>query len=334
MSHQVVCDASETQFPKRMLFVSRLFFVYCLFISSAVSAQIEILQSNNYSTAHGLSSNYIMSIYQDSQGFMWLGTYDGLNKFDGHRFTVYKADPDDPNSISNNVIYTLLEDDRGYLWIGTSNGVSRYNRHMDCFQRFLPALDDSTAFSGEKIRHIFQDSRGMLWFASWNAGGSPYGGLYRFDYETETFEGFHHDPEDANSLSDNAIRAIAEDEKGRLWVATQRHGLNVFDVESGVVTRLREHGENKKSHSDAVWQMTRGERGELWMTSWGRGLARYDTEHATFEQFLPNPRQNGALNSEFVSGIFRDKMGRIWISNGLLSRYNPATNAFTHFRFS
>ena len=147
------------------------------------------LRFDRISLEQGLSQSTVFCMLQDSQGFIWFGTEDGLNKFDGYTFTVYKHDPEDPNSLGGSWIQALLEDDSGTLWIGTNDGLDRYDRKLDQFIHYRNDPQDPSSLSADEITAIHQDRDGVLWIGT---GG---GGLDRlalseaegFDQENERF---------------------------------------------------------------------------------------------------------------------------------------------------
>ena len=134
------------------------------------------LRFERISLEQGLSQSTVFTILQDSRGFMWFGTEDGLNKYDGYNFTVYKHDPEDPNSLAGNWIQALFEDDSGTLWIGSGEGgLSRYDRTADQFTHYRNDFQDPASLSDDDVTAIYQDREGVLWIGT---GG---GGLNRFD---------------------------------------------------------------------------------------------------------------------------------------------------------
>src|SRR5688572_13115204 len=113
-----------------------LFFIVVSTLSVHLSFSQSEIRLQHFSTRDGLSQNTINFIFQDSRGFIWIGTHDGLNKFDGLNFTVFKNNEDDPNSINSNDNYSVFEDSKGRLWFGTGQGVSLYNRETDNFKNY------------------------------------------------------------------------------------------------------------------------------------------------------------------------------------------------------
>lgn len=158
---------------------------------------------------------------------MWFGTEDGLNKYDGYTFTVYKHDPEDPNSLSDYWISAILEDSSGTLWIGTpEGGLERYDRKLDQFTHYRNDPQNPSSLSDDEITTIYQDRDGVLWIGTGGGGldrlvpsiGQALSEAEGFDQENVRFTHYQHDPDDPHSLSSNAVSVIHEDQKGTLWI--------------------------------------------------------------------------------------------------------------------
>ena len=130
------------------------------------------------SREHGLSQAGVFCIYQDSRGLLWFGTEDGLNRYDGYKFIVYKYDSENPKSISHNFIRAIYEDNKNNLWIGTEmGGLNRFNRLKEEFVRYTHNPDNPESLSSNRVYEIFEDSHGELWIGTFN-------GLNRFNKKT------------------------------------------------------------------------------------------------------------------------------------------------------
>ena len=140
------------------------------------------LKFAHLTTNDGLSQSYVTEILQDRRGFMWFATRDGLNRYDGNAFVVYKHNPNDPWSLSANFVLDLMEDDRGYLWIATDNGgVNKFDPATERFVRYRHDPNNPNSLSGDSVESIARDRRGYLWF------GTDDHGLDKFDPSTGTF---------------------------------------------------------------------------------------------------------------------------------------------------
>ena len=147
------------------------------------------LRFEHISIEDGLSQITINSILQDSRGFMWFGTIDGLNKYDGYNFTVFRNDPDNPNSLSNNLVYSIYEDRSGTLWIGTEGGgLNKFDREKEQFSHYRHDPNNPESLSNDIVWSINEDRSGTLWIGTWG------GGLNKFDQEKGQFTNYKHDP--------------------------------------------------------------------------------------------------------------------------------------------
>ena len=169
----------------------------------------------------GLSQNSVFSIAQDKQGFMWFGTRDGLNRYDGYKMVVYRQKESDSTAIAGNDIRCLYYDDqKEQLWIGTSTGLSLYRSAQDDFINFLPG-EQPGALLGGSIRTILCDRQGRLWVGT-NRG------LHLYNDEEMTFRVIRGERGAPGEISSHNIRVLFEDLSGQLWVGTN-NGLNVWD---------------------------------------------------------------------------------------------------------
>ncbi len=184
-------------------------------------AQTNEIKFERISVEEGLSQSGVNCILQDRQGFIWFGTGDGLNKYDGYEFKKFRHDPDEPHSLSNNDVRVIYEDRAGVLWVGTRNGLNRFNRAGGTFTHWVNEPGNPNSLSHNDVFSIYEDRAGVLWI------GTNGGGLNRFDRDKETFSRFVNEPENPNSLSHNDVFSIYEDRSGVLWIGTGS-GLNTL----------------------------------------------------------------------------------------------------------
>ncbi|MCP4220416.1 MAG: histidine kinase, partial [bacterium] len=173
----------------------------------------------------GLSQNTVIAIHQDSKGFLWFGTEDGLNRYDGYDLKVYKKDPDDPGTLSSNWIQAIHEDKSGTLWCATrGGGLNRFSRSRQTFIHYRHEPGNPDSLSHDIIWALYEDPKGNLWLGTDN-------GLNRFDVEKEIFTCWKNSPEIPGSISSNRIKTICANSKNsrELWIGTSRGGLNLFD---------------------------------------------------------------------------------------------------------
>ncbi|MEW5957144.1 MAG: two-component regulator propeller domain-containing protein [Chloroflexota bacterium] len=296
-----------------------LWFIFGL--PAAVQAQSGNIRFERLSIEDGLSQSTVFTIVQDRHGFMWFGTQDGLNKYDGYSFTVYKHDPADPATISDSFVRVIFEDRAGGLWIGTTGGLNKFDPVTETFSRFQNDPNDPHSLSHNVIRAIYQDQAGVLWIGT-------EGGLDRFDPAGQTFTRFQHQPGDLNSLSHNTVRAIFQSRAGTLWIATEGGGLNKFLPETGTFVAYQNDPANPHSlsHND-VSAVVEDASGKLWITTEGGGLNRFDPASETFTVFVSNPNDPTSLSDNNLRTIYLDQAGQLWIGawGGGLNRLNLDT---------
>jgi len=205
---------------RAVLFILGLTF----FINSAAHPQQDHFNFSHLTIDDGLSQSAVYALMQDRQGFVWIGTKDGLNRYDGYNFTVYKNIPSDSTSLSNNYITALFEDRRGAIWVGTrEGGLNRLDPASGTFRRFMHSPDDSGSISNNRISSLAEDHLGALWIATDD-------GLNRLSREQAAqarpnFEKFFHAANAFQSLSGNIVKPCssmgrASCGSGRMAVST------------------------------------------------------------------------------------------------------------------
>lgn len=292
-----------------------LFFILNLLFISSAFAQTTVPTIRHLSVSDGLSQSSVIDVTQDKYGFLWFATRDGLNKYDGHKFTVYNKIYNDSSSISSNDIFSVMVDSDGDLWVGTLNGLNKYDYSKDAFVRFYNDAEDSSTLSDNSVWSIFESSNGEIW-----VGTSR--GLNRFNKTTGTFTQIFNDPENEFSLSHNYILDIFEDKEGFLWVGTAK-GLNKLNKSNKGkfnFTRFLHDPENDESLSDDYIQtIAEDEAGNLWIGTRNGGLNKLMTATGNFKSFKSDTKNNTSLSNDNVRSLAFDKKGRLWVGtyNGL-----------------
>jgi signal transduction histidine kinase/ligand-binding sensor domain-containing protein len=303
-------------------------------------AQSQQVKFDRLSLEHGLSQSSVHCILQDRQGFLWFGTQDGLNKYDGYGFTIYKHDPHDSSSLSDNYVRAIYEDPASpnALWIGTfAGGLNRFDRDTEQFTRFVNDPNKPRSLSHNNVQVIYQDaaSQNSLWIGT-------AAGLNRFDRDTGQFTRFVNDPKEPHSLSDNDVFAIYEDHLGALWIGTYNGGLNRFDRDTRQFIRFVHDPQNPHSLSDNRIRAIFEDRfGALWIGTHEGGLSRLspeDRDTGRFTHFVHDPKNPRSLSNNSVRAIYEDHAGALWIGTigGGLNKFDRDTPAgaagqFTHF---
>lgn len=275
----------------------------------------------------GLSQVSINCIHQDSKGFMWFGTQDGLNRYDGYKFKIYRNNKNS-NSISDRWIWAIYEDknnEAGILWIGTeTGGLNRFDSKTGKFTHYLPEAGNSKSLSHRDVRCIIRDRDGFLWIGTYG------GGLCKFNRSNGIFDRYKPNEKDKNSLS-NKVLALYEDRNGLIWVGTEGGGLHrlnknktdfkKFEVKSGI------------AQDEKIWSICEDSNGNIWLGT-SSGLKKYDSGKQIFIPFKNEKDKETSLSHNDVRAIFEDKDGRLWVGtqNGGLNQYIPEANKFFRYK--
>ncbi len=280
-----------------------------LLISAAeLQALPRSMRFQRLSTEEGLSQASGLAILQDSRGFMWFGTQNGLNRYDGYAFTLYKHDSQEPTSLAHNNVWTVCEDGSGNLWVGTDGGgLDRWDRRTDTFTHHRHDPEDPASLSGDRVRDLWLDSSGILWV------GTAAAGLNRLDPVTGTFSRMRSVPTDPTSLSDDRIRALYEDHSSILWIGT-RGGLNRLDRATRQIVRYTHDPSDPSSLSDNhVYAIHQDAGGNLWVGTDG-GLHRLERDGGGFARYTHDPLLPSSLSDNRVRAVLEDQDGRLWIA--------------------
>jgi signal transduction histidine kinase/ligand-binding sensor domain-containing protein len=279
------------------------------------------------SIEHGLSQNTVTSIKQDRKGFIWFGTQDGLNRYDGYEFKVFRHDPQAPFSLSDNYVSAVFEDSKGVLWIGTRNGgLNKYDASLERFEHFTYEATKPGGLSQNSVRVIFEDSLGALWVGT-------EGGLNRFD--GQNFTRFEHQPSVLDSLSHNVVSAIEEDSQGRLWVGTIGGGLNRLNRQKQGFVHYRHDSANPLSLSnDRIDTIVEDSRGQLWIGTDNK-LNHFNSTNGHFVHYSPDSENPYSISHEKIRVIHEDAKGVLWIGTwgGGVSRLDEKRQRFSQFRY-
>ncbi|MEP1094241.1 MAG: two-component regulator propeller domain-containing protein [Cyclobacteriaceae bacterium] len=270
----------------------------------------ERLNFQNLTVEDGLSYSLVFEILKDSNGFMWFGSTDGLNKFDGHDFTIYQNVPGDSTSLPDNSVWALFEDSKNNLWVGTDGGgLSMYDRYTDIFTNFKNDPDDPSSLPHNSVNIIIEDSYGAVWIGTYGGGMSKI-------VAQGKFKNYSFDEGDPKSLSNNFVHDLFEDHLGRLWVGT-RHGLNLYDRSTNAFLRTYAGQEEMSLSNDNVLSIAEDEEGILWLGTWGGGLNSLDPRTGDIRQYaFPEESSNR------VACVYVDSFNSVWagfLGEGLVS---------------
>jgi ligand-binding sensor domain-containing protein/signal transduction histidine kinase len=287
------------------------------------------LKFEHVSVEHGLTQSTVNCILQDSRGFMWFGTDDGLNRFDGYGFVVYRHDPQDPQSPSHNLITSLHQDPEGAIWIGTyGGGLDVFDPQTGIWRHYQHNPDDPQSLSDNKVRAIHQDRSGILWIATHG------GGLNVFDPKTKTWRHYEPDPQDPFALHDWLIDSVYEDRQGRLWIGSNNAGLARFERSTERFIHYPHDPDDPHSLSANILlaAILQEPAGALWIATFD-GLNHFDPETGQALRYQHDPDDPRSLSHDVVNEIYQDRSSTLWVgtANGL-NRHDPATGTFVRYQ--
>ncbi|AUD07608.1 histidine kinase [Spirosoma pollinicola] len=313
--------------PARFL----LFGLAGVVIGLTAQAQHQNVRFTYLTTNQGLSQNNVTCILQDHKGFMWFGTQDGLNKFDGYSYTLYRNNPRKPASLSHSYIHALFEDRQGRLWVGTDGGgLSLFDASTETFTnyRHIPSL--ATSLAHNKVMAIAQDGQGQLWV------GTEGGGLDRFDPQKKTFTHFRHQPQNPHSLSQDLVSSICIARSGAIWVGTRGGGLNRLLPQTNTFRHYLHHPADPHSLShNQVNTCFEDAGGQLWVGTEGGGLNQLMPESSTFTRYQPSTGPKPSITHSDIVTLAEDQHKNLWIGtrNGGINIRHP-DGSFSYYTYN
>jgi ligand-binding sensor domain-containing protein/signal transduction histidine kinase/DNA-binding response OmpR family regulator len=309
-----------------VLLLTKVFILILLVTAGHANAQTLSLKFKHINIGQGLSNSTIESIYQDSKGFVWFGTRDGLNKYDGYQITVFKNDPNNKNSISDNFIKCINEDADHNLWVGTSDGLNRFNAYKNTFTRYGHNPVNSQNLPGNSINCIYKSKSGLL------IVGSNGGGLNVFDALKNEFKRFV--PQNSSRLAvDNfEVNSVLEDHTNNFWLATDK-GVGLLNKTTGTInTSFNLNNNSTFEISQPTLRIQEDGQGNIWLGTTSDGLIMLNLASHVFKQFLHDDKAPYSISSSLIRSLLVDNKGNVWIGgvNGSLDLLNPEGNSFMH----
>ena len=295
----------------------------------------------HFTPEQGMSSYIAPCIIQDKEGYLWFGTYDGIDRYDGNIFTSYKNEPGNKSSINSGSVQAICEDRAGNLWIGTSLGLEKLDRSTGKFTHLFPHPPTTGIDFSNYILSICEDKFGVLWVGTAN-------GLNKFDKVSGKFSCFRQDRMDPGSISNDYVHAILEDNEGNLWIGTG-NGLDRLDRTTGKFVHYWHDPKNQIGSIRIEWNNSieyslthqinsiyEDNNGLLWLCTNGEGLIAFNLKekfYKTFKHNTDDPLSKNCLTSDYIVSIAQDSDGVYWVGtkfNGL-NTFNKEQNKFTHY---
>lgn len=371
MTHQKLCRALAQFTAGRIIQIVLSVFLLCVVLNTSGQRKtgfpFERISTDIVRFEKGLSQNTVQAAIQDHFGFMWFGTWDGLNKYDGYSYTIFNEE----HGLSSQNVSALLEDHLGLIWIGTEDGLCVYDRITDTFTQYKHDHRDPRSLVYNRINCLALDQAGNIWVGTTR-------GISIFSRKTGNFENYRHDPGNQKSLSNSWINNILCDSTGRVWVGTFG-GLDYFDptrkiferledmtwgnepgkvpvfslewhngklwtgTENGLfaldptlrkITRVNvESSKGKPMTDEHIYDILTDENGVMWLATNGRGIILFNPETLEIIRLRSEKNNQQSLSNDQVYSLYQDKAGIIWVGTySGLNKFDRNSSRFRHFR--
>jgi signal transduction histidine kinase/ligand-binding sensor domain-containing protein/DNA-binding response OmpR family regulator len=216
------------------------------------------LYSFNSDLNEGISQLSVMTIYQDSRGYLWFATKNGLNRFNGKEYKIYHREDGNEQSLSNNSVTSITEDQEGFLWVGTSNGLNRIDLNTNEIKRYNLETNGLVANS---ISTVYTDRSGCLWVGTWE-------GLNRYNREGDHFEYIPIEDDTERAM----IVTLLEDSSGRFWIGTRNKGLLLCDHQMNLISQFTSESKNMPLNNNNITSIYEDDKKQIWVGCKNSGL--------------------------------------------------------------
>lgn len=304
--------------------------VLCLFLllgaSLPLAAQTSVVRFDHFTIEQGLSQNVVNAIAQDREGFLWFGTQDGLNVYDGYGFTQYRHSDNNLHSLTDNFINAMICDRTGTLWVGTMDGLNRFDRTANSFTQYKPDAENPKALAGGVITALCEASAGEMWVGTFN-------GLYLLNPKQNEFTRFvSHGHGKDGGLGCDSVAALLFDRSGMLWIGTW-HGLDVFDPIKNTYRHFKHDPAAPSSLSnDEVYSLYEDHAGTVWAGTM-HGLNAFEPQTGTFRHYTLDRSYPTDAPREYIAAIGEDNTGGVWFGTQTgINRYDRRAGTFSQYR--
>ncbi|XOV80427.1 MAG: two-component regulator propeller domain-containing protein [Aestuariibacter sp.] len=320
-----------TYFPVKWL--SHYLLLLCFILYSGLLGAITPhtnIRFEHISVEQGLSQEAVLSIYQDSTGYMWFGTQEGLNRYNGYQVDIFNTEFARPESLSSDWVFAIAEDASGSLWVGTDGGgLNRFDEKSRGFEHFTFDAQTPRSISNNVIRTLYLDSADRFWVGTDN-------GLNRYHEEENNFSLVKLAPLPVSGLTANLkIRAIAEDSEGVLWIGTDGSGLFSFNPEDGNVQHFYLGSNDTLLNTNRIFSLLVDSQNRIWLGSYDKGLTLINPERDSARYFDAEEETSVNVSDNLIRDIFEDRHGAIWLATDSgLDQWNEAIQDFIHIEHS
>jgi ligand-binding sensor domain-containing protein/AraC-like DNA-binding protein len=301
-----------------------------LAVSESCYSKNGTIRFQKLNTADGLNSNVVYALFQDSKGFIWMGTKEGINLYDGYSIRSFSLPTEVYKNIAHQRINSICEDQLGNIWFGTSNGIIQKDVFSDkMIHHALPYA--KKASQSQYVNSIIISDQNDIWVGTRN-------GLYLYSQQTKSFYQYEHFPFSSKSISyskgERVINDLCFKEKDKLWIATAGNGLTILDIaEKKKLVFKRSKGKVKHSiSSNYIESIFQDSKGVMWLAT-ANGLNRYNLETESFLKYRHSDKKPHSLSDNSISTITEDQDGQLWIgSKKGLDRFDKESGNFYHYQ--
>ncbi|MBB6459491.1 two-component regulator propeller domain-containing protein [Flammeovirga kamogawensis] len=275
---------------------------FCLF-PILLNAQSNF-KFDSYQTKEGLIHNHVLSIYQDSRDLLWVGTYGGVQIYDGHEFHNFNTvGKEKANILSHTTVQCIFEDANNNMWFGTEHGLNKYEVETGKTTTFFK---DNNGLSSDNIRSIIQDDS-VLWIGTYN------GGLVKYDENAQKFTSFNTINPYKDKVSGRFINTMYLDSQRQLWIGTENEGISVLDVKSqkSIIQYDQILKKLSKSTINCIFEDSNN---DIWIGTWGNGLYRYNQKKNELKQFNHQIDKTNSISGNIIKAIVQRENDKLWIS--------------------
>lgn len=354
---------------KKHLFLT----IVLLFTSLIGKAQYYDLKISSVTDQFGKPAGATFDIVEDSLGFIWFGTLNGLVRYDGYGFKTFKHEKDNQNSLSNNMIRAMLVDKKGNILIGTQGGgLNVFNPITETFAKYTHNPKNDNSITNNDVWAIEEDRLGNIWVGTWARGlnrlniqsgeitrywlgesaedgvrsilsvddstllvGLQASGLVKLNPKTREFKRFTHNPSVKGSISSNQVYHIYKLNDGRILVSTFGGGINVYDTDNDFFYAIKyEKGNVNSFSSNDIYRVLHTRGGNQWIGYDRAGISTYNYESNTFRHFTKDFSNGKSLSSDMVRCLFEDSNGIIWVGTEVGVDKIVESKNFIVFRYS
>lgn len=295
---------------------------------SIVHAQSYELRINKITDEKGEDPGATFAIVEDSTGFIWFGTVDGLYRYDGFNYKVYRNEKDNQNSLAWNTIRALCIGKNNKLWIGTQGaGLECLDLTTNKFTHYSYAENNKEGISGNDIWALTSDRKGNIWV------GVVGDGVDMLDVSTNKFTHYAVLPQEIKAIEKITIRSIFEDHNGIIWVGMVNYGLSAIDTKTGKVRNYQNHYDKKSLLSNEIRNIFEDSKGRLWVSCYGGGVNLFDSKTESFIQYKKSESNPNSLVSDLLCAGIEKRTNELWFGTEYgLSIWEVNESIFTTYQ--